>query len=76
MNQRDINMLRDTLFHTHEDSGSSIDFGHGVVNGVVGALMAGRGVSYATAVEIVRQNLPKEYRIACIPEPWRREICK
>lgn len=74
MTQVNINFLRDTLYYTHEKSGSGVERGRGVVLGVVGALMAGRNIDFAAACKIVQENLPAGYRKECIPGPWEKFI--
>ena len=65
------NLLKDTLYYTKADSGASVDMAHGVVVGVVSALMADRGRKFSTAMRTVVKCLPSGYRPECIPGPWR-----
>lgn len=63
------NALKDALYNTCEKSGASVDYGKGVVVGIVSALM-GEGHSFKVAWQITSCSLPKDWRIECIPEKW------
>ena len=62
--------IKEALYNLRGDSGASIDYGKGVVLGVV-ATMLGFDVDFDRAVKLVQEFLPKDYRKECIPEPWQ-----
>ncbi len=63
-------LLKDALYNTHIRSGASVDYGRGIVVGTVAALMATGHFPFMDALDIVSRNLPKDYRIECMPESW------
>jgi hypothetical protein len=63
--------LKDALYNTAKVSGSSIDYGKGVVVGVVSTLMA-YNIPFEAAYDIMCESLPKDFRTACIPVGWRK----
>lgn len=69
-------MLKDALYNVHTDSGASADYSRGLVVGVVSTIMAMEGVSFETAVSIVRCHLPRGYRPERLPEAFREDFAK
>lgn len=61
--------LREVLFNTAAESGASVDYGKGVIVGVVSTLMS-MGKSFGVAYDIMYRCLPKTARLECIPEAW------
>ena len=62
--------VRDALYYAHVDSRCSVDQGYGVVVGVTACLMAERGILFQEAFSVVLDNLPRGYRMECIPVAW------
>jgi len=67
------NLLKDALYYTHKDSGSSVEMAHGVIVGIVSALMA-QGMLYGKAIRIVSECLPEGYRPETMPSAWKEDI--
>lgn len=65
-----LNFLRDTTFNTHVESGSSVEYGKGCLLGLVSGLMV-CNMDFNHAWALVKENLPKGYRVECIPPSWR-----
>jgi len=63
-------LLRGSLQNTAEESGSSVDYGKGVVVGVVTTLIF-VGNDFDKAYDIMYDCLPKDFRLDCIPEAWQ-----
>jgi hypothetical protein len=68
-------LIKDVLYYTHEDSGSSVDKAKGVIIGVVSVLMA-RGMGFDNALGRVYHLLPKGWRIECMPKEWQVPVQK
>jgi hypothetical protein len=64
-----VTTLRDALYNTHEDSGSSADYGRAIVVGTVAGMMAA-GQSFEDAWALMSKSLPKGFRRECIPPNW------
>lgn len=73
MDARGEVMLKDALYNTHWHSGSSVDYGKGVVVGMVAGMMA-MGVSFGQACSYVVRALPVGYREECIPLGWEQGL--
>ena len=67
------NRLREALYHTAASSCCSIEMAHGIVMGVVAALMF-KGYTFEGAMSVVSVNLPAGFRMSCIPACWREYI--
>ena len=66
--------LKDALYNLHPTSGASVDYGRGIVVGIVSALLE-TGFTFNEAFNIaVMKNLPKDYRMEAIPQAWRNEL--
>ena len=65
--------LIDTLYNLSEKSGSSTDYGRGVLVGVVCTLMA-QGRTLQQAVAEVKKYLPEDWRLECIPSSWQEDF--
>lgn len=59
-------ILKDALYNLTPGSGAKTDYCRGLIIGIVSALMA-QGKSHIEAAHIIRDNLPKGYRVSCIP---------
>jgi hypothetical protein len=68
--------LREVLYNTAPKSGATPDYCHGLIVGVVAALMAETGKLYETVIREVAENLPVEYRLDCIPQVFQDDILK
>lgn len=68
--------LRDTLYHAHPHSGASVEHACGVVQGVVGGLMAAGDLDYLPALQVVAAHWPRDGRITCVPPAWRADLEK
>lgn len=62
-------IIRDALYNTTLDSGSSEEYARGVVLGCVATLMS-CGLTFQDAWGKVQNYLPPDYRPAAIPPSW------
>jgi hypothetical protein len=67
-----MTLLKDALYNMREDSGASVDYGKGVIVGMMAALMS-TGKSFDVAWEIVRKSMPQNGRLECIPATWPKK---
>jgi len=66
--------LKDALYNTRSDSGASIDYAHGIIIGLIAALMY-KGYSYNECMGILFINLPNEKcRLETLPEVLRTMV--
>ena len=70
----DRNIIKGALYYTKEDSAASCDMAHGVVVGIMTALVADRRRKFGTALRIVAECLPEGYRKDCVPLAWRKDL--
>lgn len=70
-----MNLIRDALHNLHTQSGASIEYGKGVIVGLVSALMS-MGMSHTECMIMIANNWQFNYRKACIPECWQEQIKK
>ena len=63
-------LLKDALYNTNPNSGSSVEYGRGIIIGVVSGLMSVRGIAFSKAVRIVKENMPARFNRECIPDTW------
>ena len=64
------NVLKDVLYYTQKESGASLVLAQGVLMGVVSTIIA-TGHDYQTAILLIKDLLPVNYRPDAIPEAWR-----
>jgi hypothetical protein len=64
------NLVRGALYHAAPNSGTTVEEARGVVVGVVTCLME-FGESFESAVELVREGLPDDFRMSAIPRHWQ-----
>lgn len=69
-----LNTIRDVLHNTAPHTGASPDYCHGMIVGVVSALMQERQCLYDTAIRIVAGSLPDNYRPECLPQAFKDDI--
>lgn len=64
--------IRDALYNTHIQSGASIEYGRGIIVGVVSGLCAAFPEHSFDTIWLgnVKPQLPEGYRKECIPEGW------
>lgn len=62
-------LIRDALYNTSNQSGSSPEYAKGVVLGVVSTLMAA-GCDYDTAIKFVSRHLPHGVTNDRVPKDW------
>lgn len=65
--------LTAVLFTLGGESGTSVDFGRGVLTGVISTLMA-QGRTLQQAVAKVKKHLPEDWRLECIPSSWQEDF--
>lgn len=73
MTGKGLVMIKDALYNTHVHSGASVEYGRGVVVGLVAGMMA-MGVTFGEACGYVVRALPNGYREDCIPVGWHRHL--
>ena len=72
MNTSQVNLLRGALAYASPTSGASKEKSQGVIIGVVTTLMAtNKKVTFAKAIQIVKDGLPKDSTPDRLPDAWR-----
>jgi len=68
------NLIKNALYNTHAKSGASVEYGQGLVVGVMSTLMATEGYGFNKTLAYIVTLLPEGYRVECIPKPWRDKL--
>ena len=68
-----IARIREALHLTTSESGASVEYAGGAIVGVVSALLA-TGEIFYDCLNVIAENVPKNFREECIPESWRRQF--
>jgi hypothetical protein len=66
--------IKDALYNVSKDvahSKDQVQYGKGLLVGVVSAVMASKGFEFEEAVEAILPYMPKEVVSGCIPPSWQ-----
>ncbi len=67
------NIIRDALYNTCQQSGASMDYGRGVVVGLMSGLLAYEMI-FEEAAKLMKSLLPENFRHDTIPRSWWRRF--
>lgn len=74
MEPKNKTLLKDALHNLDPQSGASDEYNHGLMVGIVSAIMAYTNAEYDKAIEVVKKNMPRAYRNESIPVLWRKSF--
>lgn len=72
----DDNLIREALYNLTKESGASVEYGKGILVGVVTATMASNPYGFTEALQKIKSLMPFGYREECIPDTWREQLLK